>query len=213
MQIATQHGLYVVDLPQPGEASLSGFVLASLAGSYFTPPDTVVTVNGVALVHAPGLAAEFFVVDPNGPQPGIGADGMLHIVAASKSAKATRLLDLACPSRLVVATSPAPGTSLGAAPELDMAWATLPQNVPLVLTANLTDQPVARLFSYDLAGGSVTGFVGQSFLGQASTDTAVAVQPTNSTGYVAELRYPGVYLLDGNSGGYCGRAQRYTYTQ
>jgi len=30
---------------------------------------------------------------------------------------------------------------------------------------------------------------------------------------VSELRYPGVYQLDGNSGGYCGRAQRYTYVQ
>jgi len=39
------------------------------------------------------------------------------------------------------------------------------------------------------------------------------VQPAATTGYVAELRYPGVYKLDGNSGGYCGRAQRYTYVQ
>jgi len=40
---------------------------------------------------------------------------------------------------------------------------------------------------------------------------ADAVQPAAATGYVAELRYPGIYKLDGNSGGYCGRAQRYTY--
>jgi len=214
MQIATQHGLYLVDLPMPGEAAASGFVLAALAGSYFTPADTVVTVNGVQLIHAPGLAAMYFIVDPNGPQPALGADGMLHITASSASAKSSRTLNLTCPARVVVTTSPAAGASLGGAGVLDMAWSPLPQNVPLFITGSFSmDPPTARLFGEDLATGVTTEFVGQSFLSQASTGTSIPVQPTASTGYMAELRYPGTYLLDGNSGGYCGRAQRYTYTQ
>jgi len=214
MQIATQHGLYLVDMPQPGEAATQGYVLAMLSGSHFTPADTVVTVNGVPLVHAAGLASAWFIVDPQGAQPAVGVDGLLHIVASSASAKATRALDLACPSRVVAATNPAPGASLAGAAVLDMAWTPLPQNVPLFTTGSFSmDPPIARLFAYDLASGTIAGFVGQSFLGQESTSTSIAVQPTASSGYVAELRYPGVYNLDGNSGGYCGRAQRYTYLQ
>jgi hypothetical protein len=214
MQIATQHGLYLVDMPQPGEAAVQGFVLASLAGSHATPPDTVVTVNGVPLIHAPGLVPAFFVVDPLGPQPAVGVDGLLHIVATSASARATRALDLACPARVVVASSPAPGASLGGSATLDMAWTPLPQNVALFITGSFSmDPPRAMLFSYDLASGALGPFVGQSFLDQDSTSTSIAVQPTTTTGYLSELRYPGVYKLDGNSGGYCGRAQRFTYLQ
>jgi hypothetical protein len=50
-------------------------------------------------------------------------------------------------------------------------------------------------------------------LSQASSSTSLTVQPTAASGYVGELRYPGLYKLDGNSGGYCGRAQRFTYLQ
>ena len=216
MQIATQHGLYVVDLPMPGEASMTGYVLAAFAGSYFTPADTVVTVNGVQLIHPPipGIQPMFFIVDPNGPQPAVGVDGMLHISASSASTKSTRTLNLPCPARAVVTTSPAAGASLAGAGALDMAWSPLPQNVSLFITGSFSMDPAAaRLFGYDLAAGTLGEFVGGADLGQASVDASIPVQPTTSTGYVAELRYPGVYFLDGNSGGYCGRAQRYTYTQ
>jgi len=212
MQVATQHGLYVIDLPQPGEASMSGFVLAEMSGTFSTPADTVVTVNGVPLIHAPGLAPAWFVVDPNGPQPAVGADGFLHISASSASANASRLLDLQCPARVVVATSPAPGSSLAGAAALDMAWTKLPQNNTLFVTGSFSmDPPAAMLAQYDLATGAIVGPVGMNVLSQAALDTGIAVQPAAATGYVAELRYPGIYKLDGNSGGYCGRAQRYTY--
>lgn len=214
MQIATQHGLYLVDLPMPGEASMSGFVLAALAGSYATPADTIVTVNGVQLIHAPGLAAMYFIVDPAGAQPALAADGMLHITASSASAKSTRTLNLTCPARAVVTTSPAAGASLAGAGALDMAWSALPQNVNLFIAGSFSmDPPTARLFGYNLATGAAGEFVGGSDLSQSSLGTSIPVGPTTSTGYISELRYPGVYLLDGNSGGYCGRAQRYTYTQ
>jgi hypothetical protein len=214
MQVATQQGLYVVDMPQPGEASMSGFVLALMSGSFATPADTVVTVNGVRLIHAPGLAAAWFIVDPNGPQPSVGVDNMLHIVASSVSANTKRQLDLSCPARVVVATSPAPGSSLTGAATLDMAWTAFPQNGSLVTTGNFGLQPpTATLFSYDIASGTIQGYIGGNWLSQLSTSTSIPVLPTASTGYVAELRYPGLYKLDGNSGGQCGRAQRFTYMQ
>jgi hypothetical protein len=214
MQIATQHGLYVIDLPQPGEASMAGFVLAELSGSFVTPADTVVSVNGVPLIHAPGLAPAWFIVDPNGPQPAVGADGFLHLSATSASTGTSRLLDLQCPARVVVATSPAPGASLGGAALLDMAWTKLPQNNSLFVTGSFSmDPPTALLAQYDVATGTIVGPVGMNVLSQASLGTSITVLPTAASGYVSELRYPGIYKLDGNSGGYCGRAQRYTYLQ
>jgi hypothetical protein len=134
VRLGTDLGLYVVDLPFPGEASVSGWVLASVdkAG---TPSDMVVTINGTPLVHPPGMAALIFVVDPNGPQPAVGADNMLHIVASSASLRASRQMDLKCPARAVVASAPGIGSNLGGAGTLDMAWTALPQNTEFNLSA------------------------------------------------------------------------------
>jgi hypothetical protein len=95
-----------------------------------------------------------------------------------------------------------------------MAWTKLPQNNALFVTGSFSmDPPAALLAQYDLATGTMVGPVGMNVLSQASVDTSIAVQPTAASGYVSELRYPGIYKLDGNSGGYCGRAQRFTYLQ
>jgi hypothetical protein len=113
----------------------------------------------------------------------------------------------------VVTSSPAVGASLAGAATLDMVWSPLPQNAALFVTGSFSmDPPVAHLFGYDVATGTFGAFVGQSFLSQASVSTSIPVQPTANTGYVSELIYPGIYNLDGNSGGYCGRVQRYVYT-
>lgn len=212
MQIMTQQGMFLVDLAQPGEAAVGGFVLAALAGTLATPADTVVTINGVRLVHATGLAAAWFTVDPNGPQPAIAADNIMHIVASSVSANQKKQLDLQCPARVIVATSPAVGHSLTGAATLDMAWTVLPQNVTLATAGNFVPPPTAGLFPYDLASGTISGAGELNFLNQTSTVTSLPVMPTAS-GYMAELRFPGIYHFDGNSGGFCGRAQRYAYLQ
>src|SRR4051812_3643467 len=58
MQLATSNGLYLVDMPQAGEASIRGFVNISGGGA-----DTVVTINGTPLIHASGLASNWYKVD------------------------------------------------------------------------------------------------------------------------------------------------------
>ena len=213
MTLGTDLGLYLVDMPFPGEASVGGWVLARLSTGTI-PADIVVTLNGTPLVHPPELAALVFVVDPNGPQPSIGADNMLHIVASSASYKASRQLDLQCPARAVVASSPGIGSNLGGAGMLDMAWTALPQNFEFNLIGGYIPYPTATLYAYDLAAGAAVGTVSQATLDQSSTGTSLPVGASASTGYIAELAYPGVHKTDEkDAGGWCGRKQRYVYMQ
>jgi len=214
MLLGTDLGLYLVDLPFPGEATISGWVLARLSNGLI-PADMVVTINGTPLVHPPGLAPIIFVVDPNGPQPAVAADNKLHVVASSATFKASRQMDLPCPARAVVATSPAIGSNLGAAGTLDMAWTALPQNTNVALIGNFIPFPTATLYSYELATGTNAGVVSQSVLTQLSTTTSLPVGPIASTGYVAELSYPGVHVITDptDAGGWCGRKQRFIYMQ
>jgi len=214
MLLGTDLGLYLVDQPFPGEATISGWVLARLSNGLI-PADMVVTINGTPLIRAPGLAPIIYVVDPNGPQPAVAADNKLHVVASTATFKASRQMDLPCPARAVVATSPAIGSNLGGAGTLDMAWTALPQNTNVALIGNFIPFPTATLYSYELATGTPAGTVSQSVLTQVSTTTSLAVGPSASTGYVAELSYPGVHVITDptDAGGWCGRKQRYIYMQ
>ena len=212
--LGTTLGLYLVDLPFPGEATISGWVLARMSNG-LTPPDMVVTINGTRLIHPPGLASIVWVVDPNGPQPSVGADNKLHIVGSSALFKATREMVLPCPARAVVATSPAIGSNLGGAGTLDVAWTALPKNTNFALIGNFIPFPTASLYSYELVTGTSMGLVSQVVLDQTSTSTSLPVGPSASTGYVAELTYPGVHTITDptDAGGWCGRKQRYIYMQ
>ena len=209
MQISVP-GVSVVDIPGPGEPSMIGpgyMVYAALSGgSRATPVDTVVTINGVALIHFPGLAFPYSTLDPNGPQPALGSDSFLHVVTSSVSAKASHKLDLACPARVVQTSVPAPGLSLAGAATLDMAWSPFP-------VSSGAGVPQLRLRSYDLVTGTSGSFLSSAPLDWSSTSASLAVLPSASTGYVSELSYFGVYLLDGNSGGVCGRVLCYAYTE
>jgi len=110
LQIATR-GLFVVDQPRLGEANITGYLIAQLAGGGGTPADTVVTLNGVRLVPMPGTVAGYFIVDPAGPQPALGPDGFLHLVASSVSANNTRQLNLPCSQPVVETTDPVASTT------------------------------------------------------------------------------------------------------
>jgi hypothetical protein len=208
MQMATT-GLYVIDNPGPGEVAVSGMVLVVLSGGGAAPADTVVTLNGVALAHW-SVNPGYFVANPSGPQPSLGVDGFLHLVASSVSASTRRALDLACPARIDVTANPAVGSSLAGTSALTLAWAGFPQNVPAVM--NFFTPPSAALYGYDAATNTLAGSVAFQMLFQTSTSASLAVAPTSAAGYLAELRYPGVYLLDGNSGGVCGRAERFSFS-
>ena len=205
LQLATT-GLYVLDAPGPGEPSIDGSILVVGSGHTAAPADTVVTLNGVTLVGSSGT----FHVATTGPQPSLGADGFLHIVASSASAKQSRALDLACPAPIAITTTPPAGSSLTGVSTLVMAWTTqFPQNVSTVL--NFFDPARATLSAYDPATGTLGAGTGVTLYQPAPLSVSLATFPT-TTAYRAELRYPGLYLLDGNSGGVCGLAERLPFS-
>jgi hypothetical protein len=41
----------------------------------------------------------------------------------------------------------------------------------------------------------------------------VAVAAAAASAYAVELRYPGVFFVDGETGGACGRTQRFIYAK
>jgi len=99
--------------------------------------------------------------------------------------------------------------------DVDMAWTALPQNTEFNLIGGYIPYPSATLYSYDLAAGTSAGTVSQAVLDQGSTSTSLSVAPSASTGYIAELAYPGVHQVTDptDAGGWCGRKQRYVYMQ
>lgn len=206
LQLATT-GLYVLDAPGPGEPSIDGTITVVGSGHTAAPADTVVTLNGVALAGGAGR----FQVAPTGPQPALGADGFLHIVASSASTRQSRALDLACPATIAITTSPAPGSSLTGVATVDLSWTTpFPLNAQAVI--NFFDPARATLNPYDPTTGTIGPGTGVTLFQPAPLSVSLTTMPT-TTAYRAEVRYPGVYLLDGNSGGVCGQAERFAFIQ
>ena len=74
-------------------------------------------------------------------------------------------------------------------------------------------ESTALLSSFDLASGPAVSGIALQFLGQQSLNATVRVPPTTSTSYQVTLTYPGVYVLDGQTGGMCGRVQRITFAR
>jgi hypothetical protein len=205
LQLATT-GLYVLDAPGPGEPSIDGGILVVGSGHNAAPADTVVTLNGVALA---GGAGGRFHVAPTGPQPALGADGFLHIVASSASTRQARQLDLACPALIAMSSSPAPGSSLTGVTAVTVSWTTpFPQSAAAVI--NFFDPARASLNPYDPATGALGPGTGATLFQPAPLSVSLPTMPT-ATAYRAEVRYPGLYLLDGNSGGVCGVAERFAF--
>jgi hypothetical protein len=199
LQMATR-GLFVIDAPAAGEAAIAGLV------NTVSPLDAIITLNGVPLVP---FSQNFFTVNPTGPQPTLGADGILHLVLSSASAKATRLLDLVCPARLDVTATPAVGSSLAGASAVTLSWSSFPQNTPSVI--NFFDPNHAQLDAFDPATGAVEPLSAFVILDQTKTSVSLPVRAVPSAGHLARLRYAGQYLLDGNSGGVCGREEHLSF--
>jgi hypothetical protein len=207
--------LYFNDRPALGEPTISGLVLVQQ--NHGPPPaDTVVTLNGATLVHAVlgGVPSQsYFTVDPFEAQPTIAPDGFLHLAASSASAGATRLLHLACPFAAAVTPTPADGSSLAGASTVRLDWtASLPVNPSTAFGFGLVPAS-ASLRGWDAATRALSGTVSTLPLGPTALEAVLSVAPTGASGYVAELRYPGIFFLDGETGGACGRTQRFVYTK
>jgi hypothetical protein len=212
--------LYLNDLAKAGELPISGLVVVEDPHNLPTlnpPADTVVTLDGVQLVHAiigGTPAPHYFTFDPAGPQPTVASDGFLHITASSAGAGAERVLNLACPPAIAVTLSPAPGSSLSGVSTVRLDWASgaLPVQGRDLSAFGLT-APSVSLLGFDAATHVMSPTGSSLSLAPDATGVTLPVVSTTASGYVVELRYPGVFFIDGETGGACGRTQRFVYAK
>jgi len=216
-QIGAAHGLYLVD-PAAGEAPVQGLVVVTLGpiggGNFIPPADVVVTLNGVPLLRDPKLNGAFFRLDPDGPRPAIGSGGQMVIVAAgtdpADGRRIQRQLVLDCPADIQVGSTPPAGAPLGTATSLRIVSSSdLTVNAGVPLMANIL--PQVMLFGYDAATRSLAPSGSPRNISPGPLSVEVAVTPTAAEGWLLDLRWPGPFVLDGQTGGFCGLAKRWTY--
>jgi hypothetical protein len=219
-EVGSQSGLYLQD-PGPGEPSVRGFVIVTLgspaSGTGFLPPaDTVVTMNGVALLRDPTLNGTFFRVDPAGPQPKIGTGGQMVLVASATDPNTgkpiQRSLVLPCPNDIAVSSTPAIGSSLAGAPSVTISsLSDITFNVGVAIAAG--NFPQATLFGYDRATRTFLPSGSPHNVAPGPVSITLPVTPTTGDAYLLDLRWPGTFILDGQTGGFCGLAKRWTYSK
>jgi hypothetical protein len=219
-EVGSQQGLYLQDAG-PGEPSVRGFVVVTLgspaSGTGFLPPaDTVVTMNGVPLLRDPNLNGTFFRVDPAGPQPKIGTGGQMVLVATGTDPQSgkpiQRSLVLPCPRDITVSSTPAIGSSLAGSPSVTITSPSdITFNVGVVIAAG--NFPQATLFGFDRATRTFLPSGSPLNIAPGPLSTTVPVKPTTGDAYLLDLRWPGTFILDGQTGGFCGLAKRWTYTK
>jgi len=175
-----------------------------------------VTMNGVALLRDPNLNGNFFRLDPAGPQPSIGWGGQLVLVATGtdpKDGKAIqRQLVMDCPKDIPVTSVPAIGSSLAGATSLTVTSpADITFNIGVPLMASIF--PQAILFGYDRATRGLLPSGSPVNIAPGPLSVTVPVTPTTGDAYLYDLRWPGVFVLDGQTGGFCGLTKRWTYAK
>jgi hypothetical protein len=186
----------------------------SLPGN--APADAVVTMNGVPLLRDPNLNGNFFRLDPAGPQPVIGSGGQMVVVATGtdpKTGKAIqRQLVMDCPNDISVTSTPDIGASLAGSPSVTItSTSDITFNVGVPIVASIF--PQATLIGYNRAAGTLAPSGGPHNIGPGPLSITVPVTPTAADAYLLDLRWPGVFILDGQTGGFCGLAKRWTYTK
>ena len=202
LRLSAAQGVYLLDPPLPGEPLFDGKVEVVIDGKA-PPADTVVDLNGMALVREMRNddADRFWHVDPAASPP-LSPDGSVTITARSGTLGGA--IRLACPLPLAVNAQPIAGASLSGSRSLQLAW-----GVALPAAANSS---FASLRGFDTATQAPSPDVlAQAILAPGSAETSLEVVPTASTGYVAELRWHGELQRNGNSDGFCGRAERIFY--
>ncbi|MFL5249623.1 MAG: PKD domain-containing protein [Myxococcales bacterium] len=213
-------GLYLQD-PTPGQPTVSGFVVVTLgaAGGGLpgnAPADTLVTLNGVPLLRDPALDGNFFRLDPAGPQPRIGWGGQMVLVATGTDPKdgkpIQRQLVLPCPNDITVSSTPAIGSSLAGAATLTV---TSPSDITLNIGIPLMNGifPQATLFGYNRATRTLAPSGSPVNIAPGPLALTVPVTATTGDAYLLDLRWPGHFILDGQTGGFCGLAKRWTYAK
>ena len=204
-------GLYLVD-PAAGEASVQGLVIVTLDKG-FPPSDTLVTINGVALVHAPLADNRYFLVDPRGPRPPVGPGGRMVLVASSASAGVQRQLVLPCAADVAMGATPAIGASLTGVGSLQLTFPSDLTLNPTGIMALAGITPSVMLGGYDPATRTFTAGSPHS-IGAGQLGVAFTVGTTPTQAWLLDIRWPGVFIPDGGeSGAFCGLAKRWVYTR
>src|SRR3954469_19698200 len=219
-EMGAGQGLYLQD-PTPGQPTVSGFVVVTLgaAGGGLpgnAPADTVVTLNGVPLLRDPALDGNFFRLEPAGPQPRIGWGGQMVFVATGTNPTdgkpIQRQLVLPCPNDITVSSTPAIGSSLaGAATVTVLSPSDITLNIGIPLMNGIF--PQATLFGYDRASRTLAPSGVPQNIAPGPLNVTLPVTATTGDAYLLDLRWPGHFILDGQTGGFCGLAKRWTYAK
>ncbi len=204
-------GLYLAD-PAAGEASVQGLVIVTLDKGV-PPADTVVTINGVTLVHAPPSDDRYYKVDPSGPRPPVSPGGRMVLAASSASAGVARQLVLPCAPDVAVSTTPAMGSSLSGAGSLQLTFAVDLTLNPAGLAPLAGVSPVATLDGYDPATRVLTAGSPHA-IGTGQLGVSLPVGSTPAAEWLVDLRWPGVFIADGgDSGAFCGLVKRWVHSK
>jgi len=215
-QIGSATGLYVVD-PGVGEIAIQGATpgsvpLVSVSLSKGVPQaDTTITLNGVKLIRWSGNPQLQWTVDPAGPQPIVGSGGFIELVASDGSGRQRQMV-LPCPSDLAILSNPSRGSGLAGISSLQLSFdSTLVLNRAGI--AGLAGVfPSATLIGYNPATGAVVrGSLGQALIGAGQLGVTVPVGQTTAADYLMDVRWPGLWEQDGETGAFCGLAKRWTY--
>jgi hypothetical protein len=223
-EMGASQGLYIAD-PVAGEPTVQGLVVVTftqISGGNFTPPtDTVVTLNGVPLLRDPKLNGDFYRVDPSiGPQPVVGTGGQLILVATATIPASgnkppqpiKRTVVLPCPTDIPVTSNPAVGSVVTAGQSVEISGPNITLNVNIPELAGIF--PTMTLFGYQRATRALAGSGSPPLpLQPGPFDANVLLTPTVADAYLIDLRWPGIWIQDGQSGGFCGLAKRWTYVK
>jgi hypothetical protein len=111
-----------------------------------------------------------------------------------------------------VSSTPPIGDSLAGLPTVQITSSSnVTFNVGVPIVASIF--PQAILFGYDRATGTLAPSGSPHNIGPGPLDITVPVLPTTADAYLLDLRWPGVFILDGQSGAFCGLAKRWTYAK
>jgi K319-like protein len=221
-------GIYIRD-PAAGEDNILGGVIVTLGsiggggGSQVPPTDTTVTINGVPMLRDPNAADSSFILDPAQPQPKVGSGGQLILVAKAtlttvdskgnvKLTPIERQLVLPCPSDIEVSSTPPIGSPISSLASFNVTSLSDITLNPGVVALSQTF-PQAILLGYDRATRKLSPPSVAINLPPGPLDVNVPVSPSAGDAYLMQLQWPGIFILDGQSGGFCGLQKRWTYAK
>ena len=216
-QIGSATGLYLVD-PGVGEISIQGATPGSVPlvsvslGKNPPAADTTITLNGVKLMRWAGNPLLQWTVDPAGPQPIVGSGGYIELVASDGSGHQRQMV-LQCPSDLAMLSSPAIGSGLTVGSTVQLSFGSTIVLNPAGIAGLAGVFPSAALVGYNPATGSIVkATVGQALIGAGQLGVMVPlVGQTTAAQYLMDVRWPGRWQQDGETGAFCGLAKRWTY--